>query len=114
MEMTINGMTSLLLKDESTGRVISRHLQDIAPVKASKNYTNLYADTITSHKFEVEEDFGGKQPDEIPHLDGKALDGVVEKTKDKKQTNKQKTVDQNKQNEWTERLRTRKKVNYKE
>ena len=110
----INGMTSLLLKDESTGRVISRHLQDIAPVKASKNYTNLYADTITSHKFEVEEDFGGKQPDEIPHLDGKALDGVVEKTKDKKQTNKQKTVDQNKQNEWTERLRTRKKVNYKE
>ena len=108
----INGMTSLLLQDDESGRIISRHLQDIAPVKAGKNYTNVYADTLSSHKFEVEEDFGGKEADEIPHLDGKALDGVVTKSKQ----NKQKADQQQTENAdgWKTRLRPRKKTSYKE
>ena len=105
-------MTSLLLQDDESGRIISRHLQDIAPVKAGKNYTNVYADTLSSHKVEVEEDFGGKEADEIPHLDGKALDGVVTKSKQNKQKADQQQTEND--NGWKPRLRPRKKTSYKE
>ena len=63
-----NGMTSLLCLDVSTNQLLSRHLQDCAPVKQTGNYSNLFTDSRTSHSHEIEEDFGGAEANEIPEV----------------------------------------------
>ena len=104
----INGMTSLLLKDKESGKIISRHLQDVAPVKPCKNYANLYQDSWNSHQNEVEEDFGGKPADEIPALDGRAIDDALDQSRDAR------ADAQLSKESWKGRLRNRRKVDYRE
>ena len=105
----INGMTSLLLRDEESKVIISRHLQDVAPVKPCKNYSNLYTDSWTAHKNETEEDFEGKDPDEIPALDGKAIEGALAK-----ESFATPNDEVEKGEPWKGRLRRKERRNYKE
>ena len=77
----INGMASLLCRDLETQRLISRHLQDCAPVKQVGNFSNLLTDTITGRSHEIEEDFGGLEADKVPNLDGRAVDHELSKAK---------------------------------
>ena len=97
----INGMTSLLCVDLYTNQVVSRHLQDCAPVKLSGNYGNLFQDSLTGGSHEIEEDFGGMEPEKIPNLDGCAVDAEVEKSRNKKDEGTEQ------KNRWEGRLRKR-------
>ena len=92
----ILGMTSLLLKDCESGRIVSRHLVDVAPVLVPKSYRNLYTDSLTANKNEIEEDFQGVGVNEIPNLDGEAIAMDLETPN------------------YRERLRKREPKNYKE
>ena len=98
----INGMASLLCRDLETQRLISRHLQDCAPVKQTGNFSNLLTDTISGRSHEVEEDFGGFDADNVPNLDGRAIDNELSKSR---QTDG--VVDEP-QEGWKGRLRPRK------
>ena len=97
----IVGKTSLLLRDSETGKLISRHLQDVSPVKLCGNFQNLFTDSLTAQKNEIEEDFEGLKADQIPHLDGTAIDGAL------KTQNPDESEDL--QAKWQGRLRRRKK-----
>ena len=111
----INGMASLLCRDMETQQLISRHLQDCAPVKQTGNFSNLYTDTISGRSHEVEEDFGGLEPDQVPNLDGTAIDAELSKTKVSKTNgqsieNPEKVETKTAKNDetWKGRLRSRK------
>ena len=105
----ILGETSLLVRDQDSGRLISRHLQDCFPVKFAGSYSNLYTDSLTQHQNETEEDYEGLLPSQIPYFDGLGL--AKELLED--QRKKAKEVEQ--KDNWKGRLRERKnKICYKE
>ena len=58
-------MSSLLLNDLETGKVISRHLQDVFPIKLAGNFSNLFQDSISAKQDEIEEDFAGLPPSKV-------------------------------------------------
>ena len=101
----ILGQTTLILRNDDTGKLVSRNLQDCAPVKFTGNYGNLYTDSLTAQKTEIEEDFQGLEPSQIPYFDSIGLDREILEAK--KQTERE-------PEDWNKRLRSRKKVNYKE
>ena len=67
----INGATSLILRDEETGRVISRHLSDVFLVEFTGNFSNLYKDSLTSQKEEYLE------IEESPIIDSRGADLIL-------------------------------------
>lgn len=101
----IVGQTSLLLRNEDNGQLISRHLQDVFPVKFCGNFQNLFTDSVTAQKNEIDEDFDGLEPEQIPHLDGAGVDDAVRRTSSEIQK-------QNKS--WKGRLRAQKRVDYRD
>ena len=74
----ILGATSLLLEDVETSRLVTRHLSDVYVVELTGNFGNLYKDTLTSHREELLETFGGRDPDNVPIMDAAGKDHLLE------------------------------------
>ena len=129
------GKSSLMLEDQETGRKITRHLTDVYPIKPTGNFSNLFQGPKEAIQQDVEEDFGGMKPSEIPEvcLDGNDVDqlkqdeskrlaedsvsskDVVPTPSDQSKPDDETPVKEREVQKWVTRLRHRgQKVNYKD
>ena len=120
-----------MLEDQESGRRITRHLTDVYPIKPTGNFSNLFQTQRDANLQDVEEDFGGLKASKLHKI---SLEGLEQaESAQEAEINKQQQQQEDKQSpsgqqsprkqsggqendqaQWSSRLRTRKKVSYKE